>query len=148
MLGSLGRKLRALGFDTKYYKDGEDSALLRLAASEKRVVLTSDRQLASRASALGIAVFLLSGSNDGARVAEISRAAARQGIDLTRGPPLCSLCGGPLAEISKGEAAGLVPAAVERRHRRFQRCGSCGQVYWKGSHWKKLRLLARRLRAK
>ena len=145
MLGSLARKLRALGFDAAYFKDGDDSELLSLSADEGRVILTSDRSLASRAHAKGLKVMLLRGKSDGRRVAEIGSESAAVGVRLVRGDPLCSLCGGELEALGKNDVRGRVPQSVERRHRMFFRCKSCGQYYWRGSHWKKLRSLASRL---
>jgi uncharacterized protein len=148
MLGSLARKLRALGFDTTYYKAGDDSGMLDLAARENRVVLTSDKLLASRALSRKQRAFLLTGKSDGERVREISDAAMSSGVYLRRGMPLCSLCGGNLETLRRKDISGAVPPSVERRHRLFFRCTACGQIYWRGSHWKKLRSLARQLRVK
>jgi hypothetical protein len=148
MLGSLARKLRALGFDTTYYRSGDDVGLIELAAREDRVILTSDRSLAARSAKRRLKVILLTGGNDSARVRALARAARPAGITLVAGDPLCSICGGGLRRLSKKEVTGHVPASVEGRHRFFFKCPVCGQIYWRGSHWKKLRLLARQLGAK
>ncbi|HUK80126.1 MAG TPA: Mut7-C RNAse domain-containing protein [Nitrososphaerales archaeon] len=145
MLGSLARKLRALGFDSAYYRSGEDKGLLERSVLENRIVLTADRPLAARARARGIGTILVVGDSDRERVGSIARGAALSGIRLARGAPLCSLCGGELRPVGKGDVSGEVPPAVSRRHRLFFRCTSCGQVYWRGSHWKKLMSVARRL---
>ena len=145
MLGSLARKLRALGFDTVYYRSGDDATLLRLARRGRRVLLTSDRGLAALAASKGIPAVLLAERSDGARVSAVARECRERGITLVRGDPLCSLCGGALLSVARGEVSGLVPPGVERRHRLFFRCTRCGKVYWRGGHWKKLRSLARRL---
>ena len=143
MLGSLARKLRALGFNTDYYKTGDDSGLLRRAKEGDRTILTSDRALAGRATAGGTRAFLLSGRSDTARLKELAAAARASGFPLTRGPPLCSICGEGLFSVKKRVVAGRVPPSVALRHRLFFQCGSCGQMYWRGGHWKKLMSLAR-----
>jgi len=145
MLGSLARKLRALGFDTVYYRTGDDSGLMRLASTSGRVILTSDRALTLKAIASGAKAFLLTGVNDRQRVRSLVTEAGRSMVPLVSGDPLCSICGGRLGTLGKGDVAGMVPQAVEKRHRLFYRCSSCGQVYWRGSHWKRLRYLARLL---
>ena len=147
MHGSLARKLRALGFDSSYYARGGDSGIIGLAAREGRVILSSDRALVARASTGGVPAVLLEGRSDGSRISEISAGASRLGIPLRRGDSLCSLCGGDLVTLSRADVAGLVPPSVEGRHRLFFRCASCGHLYWRGGHWKKLRSLARRLEA-
>ncbi len=147
MLGSLARKLRALGFDAAYYKSGSDAGIVSLAEREGRAVLTADRSLAAYTTKRGVRSFLLIGRSDGARLASLARAARLSGFPLVAEDPLCSLCGGELEELERREVAGLVPPAVERSHRLFFHCTNCGQFYWRGSHWKKLRSLARRLKA-
>ena len=145
MHGSLARKLRAIGFDSAYYMRGEDSGIIELAARGGRVILSSDRSLVSRASSCGLPAILLRGKSDGSRIREISLGAKRLGIALRRGGSLCSLCGGELETLSRAGVSGLVPPSIERRHRLFFRCTSCGHLYWHGGHWKKLRSLTRQL---
>ncbi len=146
MLGSLCRKLRALGFDTSYYNAGNDSGMMKAARAQGRIILTSDRSLAASASSKGLGVILVAGNSDGERISVISRAAAASGTRLVRGEPLCSLCGGELLPLRKADVSRGVPPSVVVRHRLFYRCRSCGHLYWRGSHWKKLRSLSRRLK--
>ena len=145
MHGSLARKLRAAGFDSSYYRRGEDAGIIDLAAREGRIILSSDRSLVSKASSSGLPAILLKGRTDWSRFREISAESAKLGIRLRKTGSLCSLCGGELLALSRAEASGAVPPSVERRHRLFYRCASCGHLYWHGGHWKKLRSLARRL---
>jgi len=145
MLGSLARKLRAFGFDTVYYRDGSDSDLLELAASEGRVILSSDRSLSERADARGTASLVITGSKESRRLVSLRMGAEAKGLVLRRGPPRCSLCNGDLRRTPGRQLVGDVPANVLGRHRLFYRCLDCGRIYWRGSHWKKLRWLERLL---
>ena len=145
MLGSLARKLRALGFDTQYYRSGDDAGMIEEASDSGRVILTSDRSLATRANAKGVAAILLTGRTDAERLGAAARGAVHLRTPMVRGDPLCSICNGELQKVPKGDIAGEVPPSVSARHRLFFRCTSCGHVYWRGSHWKKLMALARRL---
>jgi len=146
MLGSLARKARALGFDSLYYSDGDDDGIVQIARLERTIILTADRLLAERARAGRASVLLITGKRDSRRLALLLVAAKSSGINLTRGVPLCSLCGGDLQRMQRTKVAGHVPLSVERRHRLFFRCVDCGKYYWKGSHWKKLRWLERILK--
>jgi uncharacterized protein with PIN domain len=148
MLGSLCRKLRALGFDTLYYKSGDDSGLIRLASQDSRIILTADLSLSELASSKGLKVFLVQGKTDKERISSILRSAAASGVRLVRGQALCSLCSGRLLTLRRTDVRGKVPPSVSMGHRLFYRCVDCGQYYWHGSHWKKLRSLARRLEQK
>jgi uncharacterized protein with PIN domain len=143
MLGSLARKARVLGFDAKYYSEGGDNGIVRIARSEGRAVLTADRSLALHARSRRIRVLLLSGRSDGRRLASLVTTAKSSGVNLVRGDPRCSLCNGDLQAFRRADIAGMVPPSVAVRHRLFFKCGTCGQFYWKGGHWKKLRWLER-----
>lgn len=145
MLGSLARKLRVLGFDTAYYKSGDDSGIIRLAAESGRVILTADRALGALAARRGVNAVVLTGRSDGSRVKALVKTARLAGFSLHKGDPLCSLCNGELERLGRDDVAGKVPRSVEARHRLFYECRSCGKVYWKGGHWKKLRSFERML---
>ncbi len=146
MLGSLARKLRALGFDTAYFREGSDAAIVKVAVEEGRILLTADRALASRAARGELKAFLVGGSSDSSRLASLSRGAALSGTPLVAGESRCSVCNGRLESVVRSEVSSRVPPQVLKRHRLFFRCMECGQVYWRGGHWKKLRSLKRRLR--
>ncbi len=135
MLGSLARWLRFLGYDTLYPEAMDDTGILRLARDDGRVLLTRDKELASRAAGLG---HLVRSDVLDEQLAEVRQ---RFGLDISGERLLtrCSLCNAVLAGMERGEAekAG-VPAAILRRHDRFWRCPGCGQLYWPGSHYERI----------
>ena len=147
MLGSLARKLRAFGFDTPYFKEGDDAALISLAREEKRVLLTSDGSLSRRARSRHVPALLITGSKESQRISSLRAAAKVAGIRIESGTRRCSVCNGRLRALRRADVSGSVPASVERRHRLFFQCVECGHRYWRGTHWKKLRWLERRLGA-
>jgi len=135
MLGSLARWLRFLGYDTLYPETMDDTGILRLARDDRRMLLTRDKELASRAAGLG---HLVQSDVLDEQLADIRKAFD---LDLSGERPLsrCSLCNARLVAIGKGEAekAG-VPAPIVQRHDRFWRCPGCGQLYWPGSHYERI----------
>jgi len=143
MLGSLARKTRALGFKTIYYPDEGDKGILQIARSKGCVILTSNKGLYDSARHSEVGVLFVSGETDRRRLVSLLDSAKSSGINLVKGEPSCTLCGGDLQIMSRSDVAGRVPLSVEKRHRLFFRCMVCGKYYWKGSHWKKLRLLNR-----
>src|SRR5262249_58233503 len=56
MLGRLARWLRALGYDTVYFRDAPDRRLLAVALAERRRLLTRDVALARLAREAGLLV--------------------------------------------------------------------------------------------
>ena len=134
MLGKLARWLRLLGHDAEYGRDATDNELLARAAEEDRLLLTADVELYRRARLRGLRAFLVKGSSEEERLAELS---AGLGIELEvdMSASRCPKCNSPVVEVPKEAVRGLVPEGSWRRHQRFWRCTSCGQVYWQGSHW-------------
>ena len=143
MLGSLARKLRVFGFDTLYLAGAQDEKLLDLARRQHRIIVTADGQLSARSVRKGLSCIPVRGNTDGVRLKEVLSGAERVGVSLTQGPSRCALCNGVLRKTAKGELRAL-PQGVVSRHRLFYVCGDCGQVYWRGTHWKKLRRLRAR----
>ncbi len=150
MLGSLARKLRIFGFDTAYFKEGEDASLEALARGEGRTILTSDRSLFEHARAAGTSALLVEGATDRARLASVMRQSGvgSPGIKKER-PSRCAVCNGELRTVKKTEAASAgVPPRVLARHRLFFRCASCSRLFWRGGHWVRLRRLSSSARTK
>jgi uncharacterized protein with PIN domain len=50
----------------------------------------------------------------------------------------CMRCNGCLRRVSVARVTREVPARVRAIQRRFSRCGSCGRVYWPGTHFDRL----------
>ena len=128
MLGKLARWLRALGYDTLYFRDAPDSRLLGIALRERRQLLTRDAGLAARAGAAGLLIR-----------AEALDAELREVMDacgLTSRAPLsrCLECNGILAERQPAEVEGRVPPYTLATRPRFWECAGCGRVFWAGSH--------------
>ena len=42
-------------------------------------------------------------------------------------------------EKRKEEVRGLVPPYVYRTQDKYMMCPSCGRVYWRGTHWERMR---------
>ncbi|MFO0752518.1 MAG: Mut7-C RNAse domain-containing protein [Thermodesulfovibrionales bacterium] len=146
MLGSLAKWLRLLGFDTLYFREGEDRELVRIARQEGRVLLTRDTGIARR-KGRG-ALLLVRANTTGEQVREVMRAlgAGSPQVVPPGAPPRCARCNGVLSGAGREEAADAVPAHILLIHTSFLKCGSCGKVYWGGSHKKRIDARMRELR--
>ncbi len=138
MLGTLARWLRFAGFDALFDVALDDGELAQRCRREGRWLLSRDRALVSTA---GPRALLLTAPGLAGQVAEVRRRLPLA-ADPARFFSRCSRCNGLLEEVSGGEVENLVPPFVARRAARFSRCGSCGQVYWPGTHHARI---ARRL---
>ncbi|MCX6691707.1 MAG: DUF5615 family PIN-like protein [Methanoregula sp.] len=138
MLGTLCRYLRFMGYDIisanslSPGNSSEDTLLIRIAHDEGRVLLTRDRDLASRAGPAGI---LITSDDVIGQVTQL-RDAARidPEIRMTR----CSLCNTPLREASPVEIAHADYAPKDNTGFAFFFCPHCDKLYWNGSHGKNL----------
>ncbi len=131
MLGTLAKWLRFMGFDTEYPGPLDDTELLAMAHRDGRVLLTRDKELASRSPE---AIRVRSDDLD----EQIREVAARLGLRIVDPLSRCSLCNAVLVLASPQEVGDLVPEGVLARHDTFWRCPSCGKVYWQGSHWDRM----------
>ncbi len=151
MQGSLARKLRIFGFDTLYFKEGEDAALEALARKENRIILTSDASLFKHAQARWLRAILVQGTTDKARLELVVKLAGPEAIRIMgkRGMSRCAVCNGELEVLRRKEATATgMPAKVLARHRLFYRCNSCSRLYWRGRHWERLRRLSLSVKTK
>ncbi len=120
-----------MGYDTAYPSAMADNDLIAKARVEDRVLLTRDKELASRLSG---AIRILSDELE----EQIREVAAVLPLRLVDPLSRCSVCNAVLEAVSPEEVHDLVPMGVHSRHQEFWRCPGCGRVYWQGSHWDKM----------
>jgi uncharacterized protein len=136
MLRGLGRWLRAAGYDTLIARSGTaDLDLIAFARTERRILLTCDRELAKLAGDDPEVVTLATESPDQA-ADELS---ARLGIDWLAAPfSRCLLDNAALRPASARQAAS-VPETARQGDGPLLACPECGRVYWPGSHARRMR---------
>ncbi len=129
-LGKLARRLRMLGFDTRYGNRLEDREIVDISLAENRIILTRDRRLLfHRRVTHGYWVR----SND--PETQLDEVLAR--LDLRRQvKPLCRCldCNGRIEPVSREQIEDRLEPLTRRYYRRFFTCPDCGKVYWEGSH--------------
>jgi uncharacterized protein with PIN domain len=129
MLGTLAKWLRLMGFDTAYAGSISDGELKRFALSEKRVILTRDRELSGNKDVE--AVFVESDDLDTQLIGTIRSLSLMIEEPMSR----CSSCNGLFEEIDHDEAEGAIPEDILDGQGPIFRCRDCGKHYWQGSHW-------------
>ena len=130
MLGRLAKWLRAIGYDTVYYDGGGDSALVRRALEENRIILTKDSHLVKRKLARKK---LLVRSDHPRR--QFEQVVKELGLDVesklfTR----CLICNRELVSAEKEDVRSKVPVYTYLTQSKFHKCPACGRVYWPGTH--------------
>ena len=135
-LKTLARKLRMLGFDTLYNPELDDRQLAEAAEKEHRILLTRDLGLLKRGN-LSRGLFLRS-----QHPAEQLREVVSRLDLLAKARPLtrCIRCNALLSVIPVQEAdLGRLPEDICSRGGTVSRCAACGRLYWRGSHYTKMR---------
>ncbi|MEM2104753.1 MAG: Mut7-C RNAse domain-containing protein [Candidatus Bathyarchaeia archaeon] len=138
MLGKLTRWLRILGHNVKYSNRLEDSQLIAIAKKERRILLTRDLELYQQAAAKKIQAFYVDGQTEAERLAKI---AEKFGItlDVDMAKSRCPKCNAHVKPILKEKVAGKVEDNTLSHYDEFWQCLKCGQIYWQGAHWKRIR---------
>lgn len=130
-LGQLAAYLRMLGFDTLYRNDFDDAELAEIAAHEMRVLLTRDRGLLKRK--IVVFGYCVREVDPRRQVVSVLR---RYGLHAAAQPwQRCTHCNGLLQHVEKESILDFLQPKTRRYYDDFQRCDSCGQLYWQGSHF-------------
>jgi len=142
-LGKLVRDLRLLGIDVTCDPAAEDRQLVRMVGDEERALLTRDRRLLMHAAVRH--GYYVRSQNPLKQTVEVLRR-----FDL--GPNLmpfsrCLRCNALLEPAKKAEVVDQLEPLTKIYYEQFRRCRGCGQVYWSGSHFDKLRARVEEVRA-
>jgi uncharacterized protein with PIN domain len=140
MLGKFCRWLRILGYDVDYRQNEIDKTLINLAMERGRILLTKDVELYKKTLRAGVEAFLLKGENEAENLASVARC---YGLKLEFKPDTsrCPKCNFALEIIPIEEVRKELPTSVLKSHQEFWRCTNpkCRKIYWRGSHWKKIK---------
>jgi len=136
-LGRLAAYLRLMGFDALYRNCYTDEQLAAISRDEHRILLTRDVGLLKR-GAVSHGYFVRE-TAVGRQVAEV---VARFDLcRLVRPFSRCMRCNTPLEVADKASVLAEVPPRTAELYDEFRRCPRCRRVYWKGGHYRRMRLI-------
>lgn len=134
-LGKLAVFLRMLSFDAEYRSDIQDDELAFRASSEGRILLTRDRGLLMRSAV--VRGYCLRSLDQKIQIREVMD---RYNLyPLARPFTRCLHCNAPLNPVEKGEVEEQLEPLTRRYYHEFHRCSQCRKVYWKGSHYERMK---------
>jgi uncharacterized protein with PIN domain len=138
MLGKLTRWLRLLGNNVEYSSELDDAQLIKVAKRERRILLTRDLELYQQAIAKGISAFYLDGKTE---AENLSRLAKRFNIklEIDMAKSRCTKCNVRVRPIPKEKVADEIEKNTFSYYSEFWKCPKCGQIYWQGAHWARIR---------
>ncbi|MGV0836537.1 Mut7-C RNAse domain-containing protein [Mycolicibacterium thermoresistibile] len=142
-LGRLARLLRLLGFDVWWSSSADDAELAEISLGQQRILLTRDRDLLKR-RAVTHGLFVRSDQPEQQVIEVVTRLDLRRRLaPFTR----CLRCNGRLVAVGKDEVLDRLEPLTRRYYDDFSRCADCGQIYWPGSHHRRMVALVDRLRS-
>jgi hypothetical protein len=143
-LGGLARWLRVAGYETYWQPNIEDAELLRQVERLKVILLTNDSLILERGP-------LRSGQLPFLFVPPMLPVSLQlewvlEEFQLALRDSRCTRCGGELSQINKKGFANRIPPKTYRWLDEFWCCIRCNQVFWEGTHFKKIQEELQRLR--
>lgn len=137
MLGRLARMLRMLGYDAFYSQQVSPEELRGLAERDRRLILTRgevERRFPKAARINIISIRSESPPEQLRQVVDELHLDWESGL-CTR----CTECNAEIVGVEKGEVESEVPPRVFQAYSEFYRCRGCGRVYWRGSHFERIK---------
>jgi uncharacterized protein len=134
-LGKLARQMRLLGFDTIYENNLADDEIIRRSLFEKRAILTRDKGILMN-RAVTHACWIRSTNYREQLEQVINR------FDLNRllNPfTRCLDCNGFIENVPKEKILLKLKPGTTLYYDEFWRCMVCGKIFWKGSHYLKMK---------
>ena len=134
-MGKLARYLRLCGFDTYYSTDSDDRDIINISLSDKRVILTRDKELLKNKKVTH-GYWIRSVYPDEQLKDVLLR------FDLKKKTALftrCMECNGLLEDVSKKEILNRLLPKTRQYYRKFKKCRQCNRIYWNGSHYQRMK---------
>ncbi len=136
-LGRLAAYLRLFGFDTLYEPTWDDAQLAGIAARQERILLTRDRGLLKRKVVRR--GYCPRENHPRRQLLEVMRR-----LDLlpaSRPLTRCLACNGHLEPVPANQVGDSAPLDIIVSHSDLSRCSGCRRVYWKGTHYRRMKAL-------
>jgi uncharacterized protein with PIN domain len=134
-LGKLTRRLRLLGFSCAFDPAWDDAELAARSAAEERILLTRDRGLLMRATVVHGVYVQSDLVEDQIREVLLRLPEGTCPRPFSR----CLTCDGLLAPVDTALVRHRVPPLTLEYVDEFFECRGCGKLFWRGTHWPKLR---------
>ncbi len=140
-LGRLAKMLRMLGFDTFYRNDYDDPEIIQQGIKENRIILTRDRLMLNIKEVTH--GYCIRSTDPETQLKEVIKR-----FDLKSGiKPFyrCTICNSLINEVEKRDILDRLELKTQLYFNEFYRCDGCDRIYWKGSHYDKLKKLLEKI---
>ena len=140
-VGKLARLLRMSGIDTVYDPQWQEKEIAELAAADRRILLSRNRDLLRRKSILW--GHLVRAEQPERQLAEIMTLFGLH--DAIQPFSRCLQCNAMLQPVKKSAILHRLEPLTRKYYRKFHVCPDCEQIFWRGSHHKRMEELIERV---
>jgi uncharacterized protein with PIN domain len=135
-LGGLARWIRAAGYESIWKSESDDAELIREAERMNSTLITTDTMMMER----GV---LRDGSLPAVCLPSSLKCSEQLAVlvgelGLKQCEPRCMACGGELCRVPKETVAERIPPRTALWLNDYFVCAQCHQLFWHGTHWKKI----------
>lgn len=140
-LGRLAKYMRLLGFDTLYENNFSKEELIDKSINERRTIITKDRNLLKR-NEISHAYWVRNIFPEDQLKELIERFDLKDQVkEFSR----CLECNNILQKIDKEKIEKRLPPKVKEWHNEFYYCSNCDKIFWKGSHYEKMKRIIEKI---
>lgn len=134
-LGTLAKYMRILGFNIYYKNNLSDEDIVKISGEEKRTILTRDTGILKRSEVTHGSY--VRNTNPEKQLKEVIKRfhLEKEIREFSR----CLLCNEVLSKIEKEKIENRLPPKVKAIHHEFYFCKSCDKIYWKGTHYDRMK---------
>jgi len=141
MLGNIAKKLRLMGYDSRYMASIEDDELIKQAENDKRIIISRDEDLVRRGLKIGIRSILIKNKKEIDQLREIINELNLKIIKISGDSARCPKCNSKTQSIIKKNIQKKIPDKILEYNDKFWKCKSCEQIFWEGTHIKNLQTI-------
>jgi len=155
-LGKLAKYLRLLGFDSLYRNDYDDKELAQISVAERRILLTRDRDLLRRKEITH--GYVVQATDPKQQLSEV--VSSLDLSDVATPFSRCLRCNDLLESVAREVVIERLPTslregydnrraedkqestkyqALSKSSNEFHLCPTCQRVYWRGSHYERMK---------
>lgn len=145
MLGNIAKKLRLMGYDTKYYSDIEDKSLIQTARKENRIVISRDEDLVRISQKNNVNAIYIQSEKEIQQFHEIMDFLNLEKVEINGEKARCPICNFKTESIDKKNIYQKIPQKILENNEKFWICRNCDQIFWEGTHIQNLQKLVRTL---
>jgi len=138
MLGNIAKKLRLMGYDSKYFSDIEDEKLVDIARNENRIIISKDKELIKKTQKLRLRSINIIKNEEIQQFVEIITRENLKRIQINGNISRCPQCNSLTKQIDKNSIKENIPQGVFNSNEKFWKCECCNKFYWEGTRIKNL----------